>query len=277
VAIDEPSAARAYGPEVRWRIRQDDWQTYHQLLGRQGVSPAAARTVVRTRNTVIAALMVRRGEADGMICGVIGRYHRALQDIVDVIGLQDDVGVPAALSALISPRGTIFICDTHVSPDPGPAQIADMAVRASAVIRRFGMEPKAALLSHSNFGSMDTESSAKMRRALTLIEARMPWLEVEGEINAESAMNEDVRKVSFPGSRLRGMANLLVMPTLDAANIAFSLLKEMGGGQRVGPILLGTARPAHILEQSTTVRGIVNMTALCAVDAQEQAAARAAE
>ena len=252
-----------------------DWMDYHKLQGRHGVSPDAARTIVRTRNTVIAALMVRHGEADGMICGLIGRYHRNLRDVADVIGLKPDVSAPAAVTVIVLTRGTLFLCDTHVSPDPSAEEIAEMTVRAAGVVRRFGLQPKVALLSHSNFGSFDSPNAAKMRRALALVEARVPELEIDGEMNAESALSEAARIQAYSESKLRGSANVLIMPTLDAANIAFNLLREMGGGQKVGPILLGTAHPAHILDSSATVRGIVNITAFCVVEAQDRPAAHA--
>ena len=245
-----------------------DWQLYHQLMGRQGISPDAARTMVRTRNTVLAALAVRQGDADGMVCGLIGRYTRALQDIVDILGLEPGVEVPAALSALVHPRGTVFVCDTHVSVDPTPNQIADMAVRAADVVKLFGIKPKAALLSHSNFGSSNSKSARKMRAALERIQSMAPYLDVDGEMTAEAAMSPHIRSLNVMESRLDGMANLLVMPTLDAANISFSLMKELGGAQKVGPILLGVGHAAHVLDNSATVRGIVNLAAFCGVDAQ---------
>ncbi len=245
-----------------------DWQLYHQIMGRQGITPDAARTMVRTRNTVLAALAVRQGDADGMICGLIGRYTRALQDIVDILGLEAGTEVPAALSALVHPRGTVFMCDTHVTNDPTPNQIADMAVRAADVVKLFGIKPKAALLSHSNFGSSGSKSARKMRLALERIQASAPYLEVDGEMTAEAALSPQIRSQSVMETRLEGAANLLVMPTLDAANIAFSLMKELGGAQKVGPILLGIAHAAHVLDNSATVRGIVNLAAFCVVDAQ---------
>jgi malate dehydrogenase (oxaloacetate-decarboxylating)(NADP+) len=245
-----------------------DWQLYHQIMGRQGITPDAARTMVRTRNTVLAALAVRQGDADGMICGLIGRYTRALQDIVDILGLEAGTEVPAALSALVHPRGTVFMCDTHVTNDPTPNQIAEMAVRAADVVKLFGIKPKAALLSHSNFGSSGAKSARKMRLALDRIQASAPYLEVDGEMTAEAALSPQIRSQSVMETRLEGAANLLVMPTLDAANIAFSLMKELGGAQKVGPILLGIARAAHVLDNSATVRGIVNLAAFCVVDAQ---------
>ncbi|MBL8697803.1 MAG: NADP-dependent malic enzyme [Alphaproteobacteria bacterium] len=253
---------------------QRDWNFYHRRMARQGVSVDGARTIVRTRNTVIAALMVAQGEADGMICGIIGRWHRALRDVIDVIGLAPEVEVPAAVTALIMPRGTIFVTDTHVSPDPAAPEVAAMTARAADVMKRFGIKPRAALLSHSTYGSFDTESSAKMRSALGYVRALAPDLEIDGEMDAEAAFDEAIRRQALQDPSLRGEANLLVMPTLDAAHIAFGLLRQLGGGQRVGPILLGMAAPAHVLDNSSTVRGIINMTALCAVEAQDSAAAR---
>jgi malate dehydrogenase (oxaloacetate-decarboxylating)(NADP+) len=252
------------------------WRLYHSLMERNGVSPEYARTVVRTRTTVIAALMVRRGEADGMICGTSGRYETHLQHVLQVIGLRPGCHVPAAMSMLILDKGTYFLCDTYVSPEPGAPEIAEATLLAAEELRRFGMEPKVALLSHSNFGSRVTPSAHRMRETLALLRERAPELEVEGEMHADSALCEDIRARIFPNSRLKGAANLLVMPTLDAANIAFNLVKVLGEGVAVGPILMGVALPAHVLTPSATVRGIVNMTALAVVDAQMAAEGRAA-
>jgi malate dehydrogenase (oxaloacetate-decarboxylating)(NADP+) len=250
------------------------WRLYHQVMARDGVSPEYARTVVRTRNTVIGALMVQRKEADALICGTIGRYDKHLRHIIDVIGLKEGVKVPAAMSLLILPRGTFFICDTYVTPQPTAEQICDMALLASEEVRRFGIEPKVAFLSHSNFGSRTTPSALRMREALKMMQERAPYLEVEGEMHGDAALSEEIRERIFPNSRLRGQANLLVMPTLDAANISFNLLKVLGEGLSVGPMLMGAAAPAHILTPSATVRNIVNITALAAVDAQMVAAGR---
>jgi malate dehydrogenase (oxaloacetate-decarboxylating)(NADP+) len=250
-----------------------DWQFYHRLTGRRGVTPDAARTIVRTRNTVIAALMVAQGEADGMICGLIGLWHRVLRDVVEVIGMLPGVENPMALSALTLAGGTTFVCDTHVDPDPTAAEIAAMTVRAAEVMRRFGIPAKAALLSHSSFGSADSPTATKMREALAILRRAAPALEVDGEMSAEAALSPPVRERLAPDSTLKGAANLLVMPTLDAANIAFGMLRELGHGQKVGPMLLGLAAPAHVLDNSTTVRGVVNMTAICAVEAQDREAA----
>ncbi|MBW7851271.1 MAG: NADP-dependent malic enzyme [Rhodospirillales bacterium] len=244
------------------------WRLYHGIMERSGVSPDYARTVVRTRNTVIAALMLRREEADGMICGTIGRYDRHLRHVLDVVGLRPGAHAASALSLLILPKGTFFLCDTYVTAEPGPEEICEMAMMAADEVRRFGIEPKVALLSHSNFGSRSTASSLRMRQALELLRERAPDLEVEGEMHADAALSEEIRQRIFPNSRLRGAANLLVMPTLDAANIAFNLVKVLGQGLAVGPILMGAAGPAHVVTPSVTVRGIVNMTAVAVVDAQ---------
>lgn len=203
-----------------------------------------------------------------MICGTIGRYEKHLSHITDVIGLRDGVKVPAAMSLLIMPQGTFFICDTYVTADPTPEQIVETTLIASEEVRRFGIEPKVALLSHSNFGSHRSASAAKMREALALLHERAPYLEVEGEMHGDAALSEDIRERIFPNSRLKGQANLLVMPNLDAANISFNLIKALGEGLSVGPILMGARLPAHILTPSATVRNIVNVTALAAVDAQ---------
>ncbi|OJX68683.1 NADP-dependent malic enzyme [Magnetospirillum sp. 64-120] len=246
----------------------DYWRNYHALMERKGVSPDYARTVVRTRNTVIGTLMVRRREADSMICGTIGRYDKHLEHIVDVIGIKDSVKVPAAMNLLIMPQGTFFICDTYVTADPTPEQIVENTLLAAEEVRRFGIEPKVAFLSHSNFGARDTSSAQKMRAAIALLHERAPYLEADGEMHGDAALEEDIRARIFPNSRLKGQANLLIMPNLDAANISFNLLKVLGEGLSVGPILMGAALPAHILTPSATVRNIVNMTALAAVDAQ---------
>jgi malate dehydrogenase (oxaloacetate-decarboxylating)(NADP+) len=246
----------------------DYWRQYHAIQERKGVSPEYARTVVRTRNTVIGTLMVRRREADALICGTIGRYDKHLAHIGDVIGLKDGVKMPAAMNLLIMPQGTFFICDTYVTPDPSPEQIVETALLAAEEVRRFGIEPKVALLSHSNFGSRRTASAQKMQAALAMLHERAPYLEAEGEMHGDAALSEEIRTRIFPNSRLKGQANLMIMPNLDAANISFNLLKVLGESLSVGPILMGAALPAHILTPSATVRNIINMTALAAVDAQ---------
>jgi malate dehydrogenase (oxaloacetate-decarboxylating)(NADP+) len=254
-------------PESDPRYR-DYWTTYHQLTQRKGVSPEYARLEMRRRQTLIGAMLMYKGEADGMLCGTFGTHALHLQYIDQVIGRRPGVSRYAAMNALIMPARTVFICDTYVTPDPDAENIAEMTLLAAEEIRRFGLQAKVALLSASNFGSIDMPSSAKMRRALALITERAPELEVEGEMHGDAAISEEIRLRVFPGSRLRGEANLLVMPTLDAANISFNLLKTAaGGGVTIGPILLGAARPVHILTPSATVRRIVNMTALAVADA----------
>ena len=244
------------------------WQLYHALMERKGVTPDAARAVVRADTTVIACLMLHRGEADAMLCGSVGPFQSHLKHVLDIVGKAPGVRQLAALNAVVMPTGTYFFCDTFVTPEPSAEEIAEMAAMAAAQVQRFGIVPKIALLSHSNFGSDDTASSRRMRYALALIRAQAPELEVEGEMQAVLAFREDDRQRLFPNSRLTGAANLLIMPSLDAANIAYNLLRTAGGGQSIGPMLVGQRLPAHILTMSVTSRGIVNMTALAVVDAQ---------
>jgi malate dehydrogenase (oxaloacetate-decarboxylating)(NADP+) len=254
-------------PESDPRYREY-WTEYHRLTERLGVSQQYAQMEMRRRHTLIGAMMMHRGEADGMLCGIVGTYGQHLQDIGQVIGLRPGVQNFYAMNALILPKRTVFICDTYVSLDPTAEQLAEMTALAAAEIRRFGVVPKAALLSHSNFGTSDVPSARKMRAALELIRLRAPDLEIEGEMHGDAALNAELRLANFPRSRLKEEANLLIMPTLDAANIAFNLLKTAAGdGITIGPILLGAKRPAHILTSSATVRRIVNMTALTVVDA----------
>jgi len=245
------------------------WTLYHSLTERRGVSPDVARDVVRTRPTAIASLMVRRGEADAMLCGTVGRFHRHLEHVSTILGRALGTRAFAAMTAIILPTGTFFLADTEANPDPTEHEIAETTILSAAVIRRFGIVPKAALLSHSNFGTDNSDSARKMRRALGLVLQRDPELEVEGEMRAECAVDEGIRARLFPSSRLKGKANLLIMPNLDAANIALNLLRNLGQGTTIGPILLGAGRPAHVLSPTLTVRGIVNMTAIAVVEAQE--------
>ncbi len=246
----------------------ENWPIYHRQLEREGISPDFARTVVRTRNTVIGSLMVKRGRADALICGTVGRYDKHLAHVIDVIGPAEKGQVMSSMSLLILPHASFFICDTYVTAEPTAEEIVDTALQAAEAVRRFGIEPKVALLSHSNFGSRVTPSSQKMKEALSILHERAPYLEVEGEMHADAALSQDIRDRIFPNSRLKGQANLLVMPNLDAANISFNLLKVVGDGLAVGPILMGAALPAHIITPSATVRNIINITALAAVDAQ---------
>jgi malate dehydrogenase (oxaloacetate-decarboxylating)(NADP+) len=247
------------------------WQEYCRLAARHGVTPEIAKLDMRRLPTLIGAMLMHTGAADAMLCGILGRYHNHLRHIDHVIGKRTGVRDYAAMNLLLLPKRTVFICDTYITQDPSAAQIAEMAILAAEEIRRFGMTPKAALLSHSSFGSSTAPGAAKMREALALIGRQAPTLEVEGEMHGDAALSEAIRAQVFPDSRLKGDANLLVMPTLDAANIAFNLLKTAAGdGITVGPILLGAARAAHILTPSATVRRIVNMTALTVVDAGAQ-------
>ena len=259
-------------PEDDPRYREY-WSLYHELLERKGITPAVARTIVRTENTVIAALMVRRGEADAMLAGPVGSYRRHLGHVLDVIGLREGVRDASALQMLVLAKGTYFMADTNVSYDPSAEEIAEMALLTAAEVRRFGIEPKIALLSHSNFGSSDSPSASKMRAALGLLRTMAPDLEVEGEMHGDLALSESARQDIFPNSRLSGEANLLIMPTLDAANISFNLVKHLASGISVGPMLVGMAYPAHILNATVTVRGTVNMSALAVLDAQTHAGA----
>ena len=249
------------------------WMEYFRLTERKGVTIPFAKLEMRRRLTLIGTMMVHKGEADGMICGMIGTHQGHLSYIEQVLGRRPGVKRFYAMNALLLPKRTVFICDTYVNENPGPDEIVEMTGLAAAEIRRFGLTPKVALVSHSSFGSSNSASAAKMREALGVIMQRWPELEVEGEMHGDAALSEDVRLKAFPNSRLKGDANLLIMPTLDAANISFNLLKTVGGaGITIGPILLGCARPVHIMTPTATVRRIINMTALAVVDAQEPAA-----
>jgi len=243
-------------------------KAYVEAAGRRGVTPDTARTVVRTNTTVIAALAVRLGLADAMLCGLEGRYMTHLKQIRDVLGLATGVREFAALSLVITNKGAYFMTDTQVTPDPSAEEIAEMAVLAAAHVRRFGLEPKIALLSHSNFGSYDSVSSRKMQAARERLAATHPALEVEGEMHGDAALLPAFRERIFPNSRLKGEANVLIMPNLDAANIAYQMAKVLADALPVGPILVGAARPAHILTPSSTARGVINMTAISVVEAQ---------
>jgi malate dehydrogenase (oxaloacetate-decarboxylating)(NADP+) len=261
-------------PEHDARYR-DYWTNYYELTKRKGVSQQYAKIEMRRRLTLIGAMMIHRGDADGMLCGTFGTHALHLHYIDQVIGRRSGVGVYAAMNAVLLPNRTVFIADTYVNADPGAEEIAEIAMLCAEEIRRFGITPKAALLSHSSFGTSRHASAQKMREALAIINRRAPDLEVEGEMHGDAALSEAVRNAAFPNSRLTGEANLLIMPTLDAANIAFNLLKvAVSGGVTLGPILLGVAKPAHILTPSATVRRIVNMTALtvvdCAIERQTQ-------
>jgi malate dehydrogenase (oxaloacetate-decarboxylating)(NADP+) len=240
------------------------------LTGRRGTTPEVARTMVRASGTVIAALAIVRGEADAMICGLEGRFERHLRNVELIIGKSEGIRNFSALSLLISQRGMLFLTDTYVSIDPTAEEIAEKTVLAANEIRRFGIEPKAALLSHSNFGSRDSESAAKMRSASEILRVKAPELEQDGEMHGDSALSQILRERVLPHSRLTDEANLLVFPNLDAANITLNVVKSVTDALHVGPILLGAAKPAHILTPSVTSRGIVNMTALAVVEASQR-------
>ncbi|WP_153145668.1 NADP-dependent malic enzyme [Dechloromonas sp. H13] len=245
------------------------WQTYHRLTERKGVSPDYARREVRRRATLYGALMVRLGHADGLICGTFGRHETHREYVQSVIGTQAGRDRYYSMNLLMLPGRTVFIADTYINYDPSAEQLADMTLLAAEEIRNFGMQPKVALLSHSTFGTADTPTALKMRQVLAILEQRAPDLEVDGEMHGDAALDEEIRLGAFPNSRFKGQANLLVMPTLDAANISFNLLKVAAGDNlTIGPILLGAARPVHILTPTATVRRIVNMTALTVVDAR---------
>ncbi|MBM7128506.1 NADP-dependent malic enzyme [Dyella mobilis] len=244
------------------------WQHYHSLTERRGVSPAAAKNLLRSRPTLIAAIMVERGEADAMISGLVGRYHKKLGYIRSVFGLDPGVSCTSAMSGVINDKGTWFFLDTHVQCDPSAEQIAEATLQATYRLKLFGIEPKVALLSHSNYGSHDNASAAKMREVFKILKARAPKLEVDGEMQADTAWDETLRQRIFPNTTLSGRANLYVMPNLDAANIAYNMVRVMTDGVAIGPILMGVDKPAHILTPSSTVRRVVNMTAIAAVDAQ---------
>ena len=241
--------------------------TYLDVAGRKGVTPAAARTVVRTSTTVIGALAVHRGDADALICGLDGRFQSRLKHIRDIIGLAPGARDFAALSLVIASSGAFFLADTHVRTDPNADEIADMAIACAQHVRRFGIAPKIALISHSDFGSADTPSALKMRHALELIRERAPELECDGEMQADSALLTSARERVLTSSRLNGEANVLIFPNLDAGNTALQLTRVIADALPVGPILIGPAKPAHILTPSVTARGIVNMTAIAAVEA----------
>ncbi|MCZ6721507.1 MAG: NADP-dependent malic enzyme [Proteobacteria bacterium] len=244
---------------------------YHRLLGRAGVSPGLADEMMRMRPTAIAAMMVRRGDADAMLAGPIGRYQDHLRHIVQIIGVKPDLRSTAAMLVLVLEKGVFFMTDTHVNDNPDAEQIAQISLLAAEQVRSFGIRPKLALLSSSNFGSNNFTNPVKMRRAVELINAMAPELEVEGEMHADVALDERLRREVFPNSRLEGAANLLVMPNLDAANIAFNIVRVLGNGLTIGPILLGLESPAHVLFDSSSVRGIMNLSAFAGVQATAQA------
>ncbi|MBN9586650.1 MAG: NADP-dependent malic enzyme [Afipia sp. 62-7] len=246
-------------------------QSYIDLAGRHGITPDAARTLVRTNATVIAALAVARGEADAMLCGVDGRYMSHLRRIREIIGVTPGLTDYSALSLVISSKGSYFIGDTQIRTNPTAEELAEMAALAAVHVQRFGIKPKVAFLSHSDFGSYDSASAQKMRQAAKILLNDHPEIEADGEMQGDTALTAVSRQLVLPHSRLEGSANVLIMPNLDAANIAYQMIKILADALPVGPILIGPARPAHILTPSVTARGILNMTAVAAVEAQERA------
>ena len=256
-------------PESDPRFRSY-WETYHQLMGREGVTPEAAKAAVRRSTTLIAALMLRRGEAHGMLCGLGGRFDQHLDYVRHVIGCRQGKQVMAAMNALMLDQHTLFIADTFVNETPSAEELAEIARMAAAEVRRFGIPPKVAFLSHSIFGSSSRPSARRMRQARDLFAALAPDIECDGEMHGDAALSEEVRHKYLPDSTLHGAANLLLLPNIDAANILFNVLKQTAGhGVTVGPILLGAAAPVHILTPSATVRRVVNMTALVVADAAD--------
>ncbi len=250
------------------------WGAYHQLMERRGVSEPTARNLVRTSPTLIAALAVRLGDADAMIAGAYGRFRTHFNHVRDVIGTRQGVQNMAGLSLLVMPTRSLFIADTYVNQDPDPEMLVEITLLAADEVLRFGIQPKVALISHSSFGSSDHPSARKMAAAVKMLHERAPALEVDGEMHGDAALDADARRNVFPRSRLTEAANLVVCPSLDTANVAFNLLKTAADGLHIGPMLLGTELPAHVLTPSVTARGILNMTALAVVEAQRLAEAR---
>jgi malate dehydrogenase (oxaloacetate-decarboxylating)(NADP+) len=247
---------------------RDFWQTYHRMMERKGVTQQFAKIEMRRRLTLIGSMMLHKGEVDGLICGTWGNTALHLEYINQVVGKDPKAHCYAGMNALMLPGRQVFLVDTHVNYDPTAEELAEITVMAAQKIKRFGITPKAALLSHSNFGSSNQPSALKMRQTLAILRETAPWLEVDGEMHGDLALDAEARKASMPNSTLQGNANLLVLPNIDAANIAYNLLKTAAGGNiAIGPMLLGAAKPAHVLTASATVRRIVNMTALTVMEA----------
>ncbi|HRP73848.1 MAG TPA: phosphate acyltransferase, partial [Luteimonas sp.] len=246
----------------------DYWRHYHAMTERRGVTPDAAKTLVRSRTTLIAALMVDRGEADAMITGLVGRFHKKLGYIRSVFPLEPGVQSTSAMTGVVNDRGLWFFVDTHVQPDPTPEQIAESTIQAAFRLKLFGIEPKIALMSHSNFGSHDDPSARKMRDVREILRRRAPKLEVDGEMQGDTAWDDGLRRRIFPNTTLEGRANLFVMPNIDAANITYNMIRVMTDGVALGPVLMGLSKPVHVLTATSTPRRVVNMTAIAAVEAQ---------
>lgn len=242
---------------------------YHRIMGRRGINAGEALESVQANQTALASLVLEAGDADALICGRQGRFRNHLRQVHTIIGRQDGVNELSTVAAIIHNKGNFFICDTHVNADPTAEEIAESTLLAAEEVRRFGLEPRVALLSFSNFGTNNRKSPSKMRDALALIRARAPELNIDGEMHADSALDPERRNEVFPDSTLTGRANLLVMPNLDAANIVYNMVRSLGTGLAIGPMLLGTRKPAHVVTQSVSVRGLVNMTAVAVTRAQE--------
>jgi malate dehydrogenase (oxaloacetate-decarboxylating)(NADP+) len=247
---------------------RDFWQTYHRMTERKGMTVQVAKIEMRRRLTLIGSMMLHKGYVDGLICGTWGTTPLHLQYIDQVVGKRAGVNTYACMNGLMLPGRQVFLVDTHINYDPTAAELCEITIMAAEEMVRFGIPPKAALLSHSNFGSSNHPSAVKMRDTLALLRVQAPWLEVDGEMHGDVALDGAARVNLMPNSTLTGDANLLVLPNIDAANIAYNLLKTAAGGNiAVGPVLLGAAKPVHILTASTTVRRIVNLTALTVADA----------
>ncbi len=255
-------------PESDSRFEQY-WRFYHKLSERSGISPDAAQTILRTNSTVIAACMLAQGEADAMICGIQGRYDWHLRYVTSIIGKAAGVRNYYSMSTLILQKGAFFFCDTHVTLNPSAEDLVELTLIAAHEVSRFGIVPRVALLSHSNFGSGSSKTACKVRKAAKILRDNHPELIVDGEMQADNALDEELRRRMFPNSKLEGEANLFIMPNQDAAHIAFSMVKKIADGLVIGPLLIGAAKPAHILTASVTSRGIVNMTAIAIAEAME--------
>ena len=253
------------GNDPRFR---EYWELYHRKMRRRGVTPDIAKTMVRTRNSVIAALMVERGEADAAISGIVGRFQQSLDDVIGVLGLKDGVRKASSMSVIVTQKGQLFVSDTRVNSNPTAEDIAEATLMAAQRVREFGLQPKVALVCHSNFGTHDDPHALRMREALSLIRQRAPELEIEGEMTADAALMESIRSRLFPDSKLTGAANLLIMPDQASAHIAYSMTRVMSDAVSIGPILMGVRKPAHVLPPTATVRRVVNMTAIAVCDAQ---------
>ena len=269
--LDLGGAVRVLDPELDEAVFAPLVEQYQQKVGRRGITPDAAARRVMTRPTVAAAMLLEAGEADAALCGGRGDWGRHMSYLLPIVPMCPGVGRTYGLSCVILQNGALFICDTHVNIDPTAEQIAEMAVLAASAVRGFGVPPKAALLSFSSFGASNSPTARKMRNALSLVRQRAPELEIDGEMHADAALNEALRNRLVPDSRLNGSANLLIMPTLDAANIGLTLLSAGSEGLLIGPLLLGMSKSIHVLMPSVTARGILNMTALAVAQGQDLA------